>query len=36
MIVVVVDGLDGQVGRSFEDGGEEDVDDVMVTFANSC
>ena len=27
VIVVVVDGLDGQVGRSFEDGGEEDVDD---------
>ena len=35
MIVVVVDGLDGQVGRS-EDGGEEDVGDVMVTIANSC
>ena len=35
---MVVDGLDGQVGRSFEDGGEEDVDDVMVmvTIANSC
>ena len=35
---MVVDGLDGQVGRSFKDGVEEDVDDVivMVTIANSC